>query len=432
MIHLWVGSNFYLEQAMPAHLRLIDTNEKIGSLLYAAVTTRPDIAFTASRLARFLTNPGQEHQDAADRALLYLKSTRTRALQLGGENDFEVANDASFADNTTDRKSFQGYTIRLFGGQIAWKATKQNTVTTSTTEAELAGEQILDCRWVYTYKLDKHHRLIKCKARLVGRGDQQRDITAQDTYAATLAGRSFRLLMSISAHDAFVHAGLDRKVYMRIPYGYAEKGYVYKLQKALYGLRISPLLWQQELTQTLHSLGFKEVPHKPCCMMKDGILLFYYVDDIIVASHPGMAKEKDCIVAQLQKKYTITGGDDLQWFLGMEVIRDREKRLIWLSQEAYVDKISRLIDNHDIRHDTPMSSAELKPRESLATLSEINKYQRKIGSLLYAAVTTRTDISFTTSRLARFLVNPDQSHPNLSTAISRRCKVTISPLRGWP
>ncbi|KAF7566109.1 hypothetical protein PtrM4_144290 [Pyrenophora tritici-repentis] len=62
-----------------------------------------------------------------------------------------------------------------------------------------AGHQILDCMWVYTYKLDKHHRLIKCKARLVVRGDQQRNITSQDTYAATLAGRSFRMLMAIAA-----------------------------------------------------------------------------------------------------------------------------------------------------------------------------------------------------------------------------------------
>jgi hypothetical protein len=43
----------------------------------------------------------------------------------------------SFANNTLDRKSSQGYIIKLFGGLIAWKANKQDTVTTSTTEAEL-------------------------------------------------------------------------------------------------------------------------------------------------------------------------------------------------------------------------------------------------------------------------------------------------------
>jgi len=78
---------------------------KIGSVLYAAVNTRPDIAFAASRLARFLTNPGPAHQTAADRVLLYLDRTRGLGLQLGGEDDFIVYSDASFADNTIDRKS---------------------------------------------------------------------------------------------------------------------------------------------------------------------------------------------------------------------------------------------------------------------------------------------------------------------------------------
>ena len=48
-----------------------------------------------------------------------------------------VASDASFADNSINRKSFQAYIIRLFGGTIGWQANKQDIVTTSTTEAEL-------------------------------------------------------------------------------------------------------------------------------------------------------------------------------------------------------------------------------------------------------------------------------------------------------
>ena len=76
--------------------------KKIGSILYAAVITRPDIAFAASRLSRFLTNPGPIHQEAADRVLLYLQRTQGLALQLGGEDDLVVASDASFADNTLD------------------------------------------------------------------------------------------------------------------------------------------------------------------------------------------------------------------------------------------------------------------------------------------------------------------------------------------
>jgi hypothetical protein len=110
---------------------------KIGSLLFVAVNTRPDVAFATSRLARFLTNPSTEHHRAADRVLLYLHHTRALGLQFGGTDDMVVASDASFADNTVDRKSSQGFILKLFGGAIAWRANKQDTVTTSTTEAEL-------------------------------------------------------------------------------------------------------------------------------------------------------------------------------------------------------------------------------------------------------------------------------------------------------
>ena len=59
-------------------------------------------------------------------------------------------------------------------------------------------EQVLDCMWVYTYKFNKAGWLQKCKARLVVRGDQQKRVNEADTYAATLAGRSFKALLAIA------------------------------------------------------------------------------------------------------------------------------------------------------------------------------------------------------------------------------------------
>ncbi|KAL1972155.1 hypothetical protein VTN31DRAFT_7374 [Thermomyces dupontii] len=111
--------------------------QKVGSLMYVAVHTRPDIAFAVSRLARFMTNPGSEHHEAADRVLNYLAHTKTLGLEFGGDNHLRIASDASFADNTLDRKSSQAFAMKLFGGMIGWRANKQDTVTTSTTKAEL-------------------------------------------------------------------------------------------------------------------------------------------------------------------------------------------------------------------------------------------------------------------------------------------------------
>jgi hypothetical protein len=50
---------------------------------------------------------------------------------------------------------------------------------------------ILGCMWVYTYKTDKYGCFVKCKARLMVKDDQQIILHSQETYAATLAGRSF-------------------------------------------------------------------------------------------------------------------------------------------------------------------------------------------------------------------------------------------------
>ena len=121
---------------------------KTGSILFAAVITRPDIAFASSRLARFNTNPSDTHHEAADQVIKYLYRTKGYSIQYGQgkgttasignmSQDLTCASDASFADNTLDRKSSQGFIMTLFGGPIAWRANKQDTVTTSSTEAEL-------------------------------------------------------------------------------------------------------------------------------------------------------------------------------------------------------------------------------------------------------------------------------------------------------
>ena len=79
--------------------------QKVRSLLYVAMTTRPDVAFAVSRLARFLINPGPLHHKAANKVINYLTSTKDLTLHFGGSNNLEMVSDALFADNTLDRKN---------------------------------------------------------------------------------------------------------------------------------------------------------------------------------------------------------------------------------------------------------------------------------------------------------------------------------------
>jgi hypothetical protein len=103
--------------------------------------------------------------------LLYLSRHRNLGLQFGGKEDtFTVASDASFADNTLDRRISQAYAMKLFGGLIGWRAIKQDTVTASTTEAELLalsqaakeGQYISRLFQKLTVQLDQHRIEIQC------------------------------------------------------------------------------------------------------------------------------------------------------------------------------------------------------------------------------------------------------------------------------
>jgi hypothetical protein len=106
-------------------------------LLFAAIFIRPNIAFAISQLAKFLNNPSLAYHKTANRALIYLYNIRQLFLHFGGQNNLIIASDASFANNNIDRKSLQAFAMKLFSGLISWRANKQNTIITSTIEAEL-------------------------------------------------------------------------------------------------------------------------------------------------------------------------------------------------------------------------------------------------------------------------------------------------------
>ena len=61
--------------------------EIIGGLIYLANTTRPDIAFAASTLSRFCSNPGKSHWMAAKRVLRYLKATLGYGIAYRGDQE---------------------------------------------------------------------------------------------------------------------------------------------------------------------------------------------------------------------------------------------------------------------------------------------------------------------------------------------------------
>ncbi len=192
------------------------------------------------------------------------------------------------------------------------------------------GLKVLGCMWLFIYKTDKHGVLKKCKARLMVLGNQQA-LGELPTRATTLASVVFRVLMAITARfdletvqmnvvNAFVHCKLDEVVYMRMPPGYEAKDKVLRLRKVLYGLRCSPLLWQTELTKTFRDLGFKELPQEPCMMIKSGVIVFFYVDDIIFCYRKSEEPVAKKAIKRLEAHYTMKLLEKLRWFLEIHIL----------------------------------------------------------------------------------------------------------------
>jgi hypothetical protein len=112
----------------------------VGSLLYLAVGTRPDISAAVGVVSRFMENPSGQHWKAVKKIFRYLKGTADHALCLGGDTSGAVVLsgycDADWAGDHDDRHSTTGYAFSLGSGSISWSSKRQKTVALSTTEAE--------------------------------------------------------------------------------------------------------------------------------------------------------------------------------------------------------------------------------------------------------------------------------------------------------
>lgn len=110
----------------------------VGSLMYAQVCTRPDLAYIVSVLGRYQSNPGTVHWTIAKRVMRYLQKTKDYMLTYRRTDHLEIEgySDADFAGCSDSRKSMSGYVFMLAGGAISWKSVKQTLVASSTMEAE--------------------------------------------------------------------------------------------------------------------------------------------------------------------------------------------------------------------------------------------------------------------------------------------------------
>jgi len=137
-------------QVEAAHMCKVPYQEAIGSLMYAAIATHPDITFAVSILSQFLDNLGEAHWEGVKRIFCYLAGTKDRTLTYGEERHELLGYTDADGASQPHRQAISGYTFLIDGGAVFWSSRKQELVTLSTAEAKnvTATHAAKECIWL--------------------------------------------------------------------------------------------------------------------------------------------------------------------------------------------------------------------------------------------------------------------------------------------
>ena len=184
---------------------------------------------------------------------------------------------------------------------------------------------------------------------------QQEGIYYDETFSPAVRVAFIRLILAIVAQldlelhhmdvkIAFLNGELDEDIYMIQPMGFEVKGQerkVCKLKRSIYGLKQSFRQWYFRFHDSIISQGFEMIEEDHCVYLKRSkksvLILSLYVDDILI-----VGSDMDSIVTikkWLSSTFEMKDMGEAHFVLGIEIVRDRSKKLIGLSQENYIKKI---------------------------------------------------------------------------------------------
>ncbi|GBL94431.1 Retrovirus-related Pol polyprotein from transposon TNT 1-94 [Araneus ventricosus] len=128
--------------------------ELVGSLLYLAYVSRPDILFAVNCLSQLQEHPTDAAWCALKKILRYLKGTAKMKINYKKcnlyDSDLSLYVDADCGSNLNDRKSVSGYLIMFCNNPILWCVNKQKCIALSSTEAEIIAlsKGVQDLLWI--------------------------------------------------------------------------------------------------------------------------------------------------------------------------------------------------------------------------------------------------------------------------------------------
>ena len=287
------------------------------------------------------------------------------------------------------------------------------------------GQKAIGLKWVFKTKRDTSGKIIKYKARIVAKGyvqKQGRDF--DENFAPVTRLETVRILLALAAKygwevhhldvkSAFLNGEIAEEVYVVQPEGFVKKGQehlVYKLIKALYGLRQAPRAWYSKLSKYLEELGFVRCPYEHAFYTKrkgsDVLVIAVYIDDLLVTG-TDLTSIKE-FVNQMSEKFEMSNLGKLSYYLGLEV--KQGVSAIQLKQAAYVKKIldrAGMWNCNALKF--PMDPKKSIGKDEGGKRVDTTQFKSMIGGLRYL-VHTRPNIAYSVGIVSRYMEKPTVMH----------------------
>ena len=306
------------------------------------------------------------------------------------------------------------------------------------------GKNAIGSKWVFKTKMNADGSVNKYKARLVAQGyAQQHGIDYEETFAPVVKYVSLRTVLAIAnqcnmelhqmdVNSAYLNGDIDAEIYMRQPEGYIDPDNPEKLcrlRKGLYGLKQGGRIWNVKIDKHLKSQGYIPSDADPCIYVKRRkgkiLIIALYVDDTIIASNCNeMLKSAK---KMLNEKFDMTDLGEAKSILGMSIKRNRTTGVLAIDQSAYLRSVLERFGMADCKPvSTPMEPGkhyEKTPdnEEGLET----REFQALIGSLVYASIATRPDLSEAVGKLSQHMSRPNKVHWVAAKRVLRYVKGTL-------
>ena len=293
-----------------------------------------------------------------------------------------------------------------------------------------SGKNIVGSRWIFKIKRNADGSISRYKARLVAQGySQELGIDYNEVFSPVARSATIRTLLAVAnIHDleihqmdvttAFLNGDLDYEIYMEQPQGFIDPSkptHVCKLKKSIYGLKQAARCWNNTLTQYLISEGYKKSNADECVYTKvigkSFVILSLYVDDVIPISNNLRILEEE--KRKLKNQFEMVDNGNIHYVLGMQIVRDRTNKTLTISHPNYLSNVLKKFNMENCRPvATPLEAGKKfqKASDNDQLFHDISLYQQAIGSLTYAATTTRPDIAAAVSALSQYMSKPSMDH----------------------